>query len=192
MIHPFNNKFRRILMHKRTFATTAAVIFALFFMVTVAQSTEYQHSHTADKMTFNWSVAGDQLAVKLSAPTTSWVAVGFNPSNKMKDANIIIGYVKKGKVKIVDDFGTAATQHKSDKKIGGSNNLTVVGGTEEDGITTIEFSIPLNSGDEKDGVIDPAADTTVILAYGEGRDSFRVKHKFHHTAVIKLSTGATK
>ena len=179
-------------MIKRTFAATAAAILALFVMVNVAQSTEYQHSITEKKITFDWSVAGDQLAVKLSAPTTSWVAVGFNPSKKMKDANIIIGYVKKGKVKISDEFGTAATQHKGDKKVGGVDHVTVVGGTEEGGITTIEFTIPLNSGDEKDGVIDPAADTTIILAQGEGRDSFKVKHKVHATVVVNLSTGAKK
>ncbi len=179
-------------MHKRTFAATAAVIFALFFMVTVAQSADYQHSVTAEKMTFDWSVVGDQLAVKLTAPTTGWVAVGFNPSKKMKDSNIVIGYVKKGEVKIVDHFGTGASQHKEDEKIGGAENVTVVGGSEEGDITTIEFSIPLNSGDEKDGVIDPNADTTVILAFGTDRDSFRMKHQYHATMVVNLSTGATK
>lgn len=180
-------------MFKRTFAATAAVIFAfLISMVNVAQSAEYQHSLTADKMTFDWSVEGDQLAVKLSAPTTGWVAVGFNPSKKMKDANIVIGYVKKGKVKIVDHFGTAATQHKGDEKIGGAENVTVIGGSEEGDVTTIEFSIPLNSGDEKDGAIDPNADTTVILAYGTERDSFKMKHKFNDTIVVNLNTGAKK
>lgn len=180
-------------MYKRTFTATVAVIFAfLVSTASVAQSAEYQHSLTAEKMTFDWSVEGEQLAVKLSAPTTGWVAVGFNPSNKMKDSNIVIGYVKKGKVKIVDHFGTAATQHKGDKKIGGAENVTVVGGSEEGDTTTIEFSIPLNSGDEKDGVIDPNADTTVILAYGPERDSFRMKHKFNATIVVNLSSGATK
>jgi DOMON domain len=180
-------------MFKRTFAAATAVIFAfLISMVNVAQSTEYQHSLTENKITFDWSVVQDQLAIKLSAPTTSWVAVGFNPSKKMKDANIIIGYVKKGKVKISDEFGTAATQHKGDKKVGGADHVTVVGGTEEGGVTTLEFTIPLNSGDAKDGVIDPTADTTIILAHGEGRDSFRVKHKVHATLVVNLSTGAKK
>jgi len=179
-------------MYKRTFAATAAVIFALFFMVTVAQSTEYQHSLTAEKMTFDWSVVGDQLAVKLTAPTKGWVAVGFNPSNKMKDSNIVIGYVKKGKVEIVDHFGTAATQHKGDTKVGGAENVTVVGGSEEGGTTTIEFSIPLNSGDEKDGTIDPNADTTVMLAYGIDRDSFRMKHKYNVAFVVNLGSGEKK
>jgi len=179
-------------MFKRTLAVTATLFFALFTMVSVAQSTEYQHTLTENNITFAWSIEGDQLAVKLSAKTDSWVAVGFNPTKKMKDANIIIGYVKKGKVKISDEFGTAATQHKGDKKVGGVDHVTVVGGTEEGGVTTIEFTIPLNSGDAKDGVIDPAADTTVILAHGEGRDSFRVKHKVHATLVVNLSTGAKK
>lgn len=179
-------------MFKRTFAATAAIVTALFLMVNVAQSTDYQHSISAEKMTIDWSVNGDQLAMKLAAPTTSWVAVGFNPSNQMKDANIIIGYVKKGKVKISDEYGIAATQHKGDKKVGGAENVTVVGGSEENGVTTIEFSIPLNSGDEKDQTIDPNGDTTLIWAYGEGRDSFRVKHKKQGTMMVNLSTGATK
>ncbi len=179
-------------MFKRTFAVTAAFFCALFMMVTVAQGGDYQHSLTFEKMTFDWSVDGDTLAVKLSAPTTSWVAIGFNPTKQMKDANIVIGYVKKGKVKISDEYGTSSTQHKSDKKIGGTSNVTVVGGSEENGVTTIEFSMPLDSGDDKDSAIDPNTDTKVIWAYGEGRDSFRVGHKKQGTVMVNLGSGAQK
>lgn len=179
-------------MLKRTFAVTSALFCAFFMMVAVAHSGNYQHSLTFEKMNFDWTVDGETLAVKLSAPTTSWVAIGFNPTKKMKDADIIIGYVKKGKVKIADEFGTGTTQHKSDKKIGGADNVTVVGGSEENGVTTIEFTIPLNSGDAKDHAIDPAADTKVIWAYGEGRDSFRVGHKKQGTVMVNLSTGEQK
>lgn len=178
-------------MFKKTGVMVCVLMLSLFLTVS-ASSAEYQHSLDVQKMTFSWSVNSDQLAVKLSAPTTSWVAVGFNPSSKMKDADIIIGYVKKGKVTISDDFGIAATQHKGDSKVGGQDNVTVVGGSEEGNVTTIEFSIPLNSGDDKDSVIDPNGDTVVILAYGEGRDSFRVKHKVAETVTVNLSTGAVK
>ena len=178
-------------MVRKTQALAVMLFVAMSFSVPVFAG-DYQHSLTAEKMTFDWSVAGDQLAVKLSAPTKSWVAVGFNPSSKMKDADIIIGYVKKGKVKIVDEFGTAATQHKSDSKIGGQDNVTVVGGSEEGDVTTIEFTIPLYSGDAKDTAIDPNGDTVVILGYGADRDSFRVKHKFRDTVTVNLSTGAQK
>ena len=178
-------------MLRKTGVIAYAVVFCLFASLSVSAA-EYQHSLDAEKMTFSWSVGSDQLAVKLSAPTTSWVAVGFNPSNKMKDADIIIGYVKNGKVTISDEFGIAATQHKGDSSVGGQDNVTVVGGSEEGDVTVIEFSIPLNSGDKKDHVIDPNGDTVVILAYAEGRDSFRVKHKFATTLTVNLSSGTVK
>ena len=175
----------------KTGLALSALAFCLFVSLNVSAAT-YQHSLNAGKMTFSWSVDSDQLSAKVSAPTTGWVAVGFNPSSKMKDANIIIGYVKKGKVTISDDFGIAATQHKSDTKVGGQNNVTVVGGSEEGNTTVIEFAIPLNSGDQKDGALDLNGDTVVILAYGEGRDSFRVKHSFAETLTVNLGSGAVK
>ena len=170
----------------------SCMILTIFLTVTPAFSAEYQHSLDIEKMNFSWTVDGDKLAVKLSAPTDSWVAVGFNPTNKMKDADMIIGYVKKGKVTIKDEYGVSASNHKSDTKIGGTDNVTVVGGSEEGGVTTIEFSIPLNSGDDKDTVIDPNADTVTIFAYGTGRDSFRIKHNFAATETINLGSGEKK
>ncbi len=169
-----------------------SVLFLLLSLSVTGFASDYQHSLDIEKMNFSWSVNGDQLAVKISAPTTGWVAVGFNPTDKMKDADIVIGYVKKGKVTIEDDFGMGATLHKSDNKIGGKENVTVVGGSEENGTTTLEFTMPLNSGDDKDTVIDPAADTVVIVAYGGERDSFRMKHEFRDTLTVNLGSGQKK
>ncbi len=180
-------------MSVRSFLVPFALLSALLLTLTTqAVANDYQHSITEGDMTFSWSIDGDTLAAKVSGPTTGWVSVGFNPTKKMKDANIIIGYVKKGKVKITDEYGTAATQHKSDKKVGGADNVTVVGGTEEGNVTTIEFTIPLKSGDEKDTALDPAADTAVILAYGPDKDSFRLKHKKAYKVTVNLGSGATK
>jgi len=153
---------------------------------------EYQHSLTVDKMTFDWSVAGENLAIKLSAPTTGWVAIGFHPTDMMKDANIILGMVKDGKVEISDDFGTQPTQHTPDAKRDGQENVTVVGGTETGNTTTLEFSIPLNSGDANDGAIDPKADTVVMLAYGPDRDSAKLKHQVAKTITVNLASGVKK
>lgn len=164
----------------------------LVFCASQSAATEYAQTIEVKKMTFSWTIDGENLHGKMTGETEGWVGVGFNPSDKMKDANYVLGYVKKGEVKVVDEFGTTKTGHKTDEKIGGTENVTVVGGSEDNGVTTIEFIIPLNSGDEKDGIIDPAADTTVLLAYGAGRDSFRSKHKFRATVVVNLSTGEVK
>jgi len=153
---------------------------------------EYQHSLTVDKMTFAWSLAGENLAIKLSAPTTGWVAIGFHPTDMMKDANIIIGMVKDGKVEMSDDFGTQPTQHTPDSKRDGQENVTVINGTESGNTTTLEFTLPLNSGDANDGVIDAKADTKVMLAYGPDRDSTKLKHQFAKTITVNLASGVNK
>jgi hypothetical protein len=157
-----------------------------------APAADYQHSLTVDQMSFSWSVNADSLAVRLSAPTTGWVAVGFNPTEMMKDANIIIGYVKDGKAELSDDFGSGPTVHMPDDKRGGASNLTLVGGSEAGNSTTLEFSIPLNSGDANDGVISPTVDTKVMLAYGPDRDSFKMKHQFAKTITVNLANGTQK
>ena len=180
-------------MQRSTLFTLPLTLFILALTFTAsAFATDYQHSFVSDKMTFDWSVEGDMLAVKLNAPTKGWVAVGFNPSKKMKDANIIIGYVKDGKVTIFDEYGTHPAKHARDSKKGGVDNVTVVGGSEEGKNTTIEFKIPIKSDDKLDGNLDVTGDTTVILAYGPDRDSMRMKHTYHDTQIINLSTGEVK
>lgn len=153
---------------------------------------DYSHELKAKNMDFSWKVDGDKLAVKINAKTTGWVGIGFNPSKKMKDANFVLGYVKKGKVKITDEYGVKTTSHKSDEKIGGTSDVTLVGGSEEGGVTSIEFTIPLSSGDSKDAKLDPNGETVVLLAYGSGRDSFRSKHKYRGTFLVNLASGEWK
>ncbi|NOR23535.1 MAG: DOMON domain-containing protein [Desulforhopalus sp.] len=160
--------------------------------VTIAGATKYKHEVKDKKMSFAWTVEGDNLAVKLAAETDGWVGIGFNPTEKMAGANFILGYVKKGKAKIVDEFGIEENKHKSDKKLDGAADAVLVGGTEVDGVTTIEFTIPLDSGDKNDTKIDVKGDTTVLLAYGAGRDSFKTKHKSRSTFIVNLRTGASQ
>jgi len=179
-------------MHKRLMKSLLTAVSVSLVLASQSIAAEYDHTVEAKNISFSWKIDGENLAGQVSAKTEGWVGVGFNPSSKMKDANYILGYVKDGKVKIIDDFGVTATAHKSDTKIGGTDDVTVVGGTEEGGMTTIQFVIPLNSGDDKDGVIDPNADTVLLLAYGAGRDSFRSKHKYREVMTVNLSTGEKK
>lgn len=156
------------------------------------QGAEYDHEMEAKGTTFAWKIDGDTLHAKVSAKTKGWVAVGFNPSSKMKDANYILGYIKDGEVEVVDHFGDKATGHSADEKLGGTSDVTVVGGSEEGGVTTIEFSIPMNSPDKYDSVLSKDGDTVVLLAYGPDRDSFKPRHKSRVVKTVNLGTGAVK
>ena len=152
----------------------------------------YDHEVEVKNMSFAWKIDGDTLHGKMSAKTKGWVGVGFNPSKKMKDANFILGYVKGGEAKIADHFGTKATNHGEDTKNGGTDDVTLVGGSEEKGRTVIEFTIPVNSGDKMDGTLSVDGDTVLLLAYGPPRDSFKPRHKFQKTMTVNLATGETK
>ena len=134
-----------------------------------------------------WRVVGDELEVRVSAPTTGWVAVGFDPSRMMKDANILIGYVEAGSAVVTDQFGITATGHRRDVELDGSDDVTVIGGTEAGGESELHFSIPLDSGDERDRTLVPGEEYRVILAYGEdGADDVESYHQNRGGVTITL------
>ncbi|SMC59936.1 DOMON domain-containing protein [Desulfocicer vacuolatum DSM 3385] len=155
----------------------------------MAEERPFDHQLKTDTIVFNWSIDADNIRIQLSAKTKGWVGIGFNPTKKMKDANFILGYVKNNKVSITDHFGITSHQHKPDKKLGGKSNISNISGQEKGGITTISFTIPLNSEDETDRIISGQGKTTVLLAYGSGRDSFRSRHKFRTVLEVELTTG---
>jgi len=157
-----------------------------------AHSASYDHEVEAKGVTFAWKVDGDTLHGKMSAKTEGWVAVGFNPSSKMKDANYIIGYVKDGQAEVADHFGDKSTGHSADEKLGGTSDVTLVSGSEDGGMTSIEFTIPLDSGDKFDSVLTVDGDTVVLLAYGPDRDSYKPRHRSKSSKTINLASGAVK
>jgi hypothetical protein len=163
-----------------------------FILGSTCNAADYTHELNDEDMSFAWKIEGDTLAGKLVAETDGWVGVGFNPSKAMQDGNFILGYVKKGEPTVVDHWGDRRNAHKADDKLGGTEDVTLVGGSEEGKITTVEFTIPLNSGDKYDQPIDPNGETIVLLSYGSGRDSFRSKHKYRASFKVNLSTGASE
>jgi hypothetical protein len=135
----------------------------------------------------DWMVEGRDLRVRIAAPTTGWVAIGFEPSSAMKDANMIIGHVDGGNADVEDHFGTRRTAHASDESLGGSRDVTEVSGTEEDGQTTLRFTIPLDSGDEYDQPLSPGSTHTAIFAYGpDGADDYTTYHAARGSLEIDL------
>jgi len=147
------------------------------------------YSYTTDDIVFQWRVENDgtTLHVKLSAPTTGWVAVGFDPSVMMKDANFVIGYVENGTGYIRDDFGTGATTHEADSVLGGTSDVTLIDSGENGNMTEIDFSVPMSSGDQYDAVLTQGETFTILLAYGpSGGDDFTSAHQFVRAVSLEL------
>ncbi len=142
---------------------------------------------TVSGITLMWKTndAEDSLLVKVSATTVGWVAVGFDPTVGMQDANIIIGYVLNDTAYIRDDVGTGLHSHAPDTSLGGTNDVADIAGTETGGITEIGFTIPLDSGDLQDQVLVVGESYLVILAWGTD-DDFDTPHTVRVSTEIEI------
>lgn len=160
----------------------------LLFTVILAGAAMGWETIEVDGFILSWQTqAGDSLGVELTGPTTGWVAVGFDPSMMMFEANIIIGYVQNDDTYIRDDWGWQTTSHRADSLLGGTSDVTTMGGWEEADSTHIQFVIPLDSGDEYDKPLSPGNTYSIILARGpDGADDFSTQHEFMTTAEIEI------
>lgn len=129
-------------------------------------------------ITFLWRIEGENLRMAVESTTTGWVAVGFEPSLAMKDANFLIGYVAaNGTVSMRDDYGVSTSVHSSDLGLGGTEDISEISGIEEAGVTRIECVIPLDSGDAFDKPLEAGQQVFIILGAGPaGADNFTTKH----------------
>lgn len=143
--------------------------------------------YTNEDVEFTWSTEGDLLEISIAAPTTGWVAVGFDPSTAMKDGDIIIGYIENGEIFLRDDFGDGYTTHSSDEDLGGTDDVNIISGEEVAGITQISFSIPLGSNDEFDKFLESGKTVKVMLAYGpDDADNYNGHHSWVKTFEISI------
>jgi len=162
------------------------LIIMLALLTSLALYSENMNKTEIAGVELEWIIENEDLLVTLSAETDGWIAVGFDPENKMKGANIIIGYVtEQGEVILEDHYGNTQISHKSDISSGGSTDLEIIEGSESGGRTTITFTIPLNSGDDYDKALLPDSSIKVIAAYGN-RDNVTTKHRNRGTGFITL------
>ena len=113
-----------------------------------------------------WSADEQYLYIGIRAKTTGWVAIGFHPSSKMKDADMLFGFVQNGATIVSDRFSTGVYgPHPPDTELGGTDDIIEYGGKEEDGHTTIEFKRALNTGDLYDHEL-KSGSISIIWSYG--------------------------
>jgi hypothetical protein len=166
------------------------VICVLFPALSLAM--EYQHKLEAKNMEIFWTIDRELIHVKLVAGTTGWVAIGFDPEKGMQGANIVIGAVENGQVRIEDHYGDRKRAHSTDERLGGENHVLNPGGEEVDGVTTIFFSLVLESLDKWDKSIHPQGISRIMVAHGGKKDSFKSGHRYRGIYDINFTTGKTK
>jgi hypothetical protein len=141
----------------------------------------------AENWSVGWTFIGNEIEFTLKAPTSGWVSIGFNPSNGMKDAEYILGYVQGGNTVVRQDFGTGRFSHKAVTDLGWNQSITVVSGIEAGSVTTVVFRLPLQWGESYGTVFKQGETYKVLLAYGpDNRDDFTSKHRKRTTSSFTL------
>ncbi len=93
----------------------------------------------------------------------------------MKNADIIMGFVKDGSVSIFDLFSTGDFgPHPPDTELGGTDNIIEFAGSDDGTYTIIEFKRLLTTGDKYDNDI-VEGKNQIIWAYGNA-DDIEIKH----------------
>ncbi len=136
----------------------------------------------ATGMSLFWENDGTYLYVAAISPGTGWVGVGFSNRPGKPGSNILLGAVADGMVTIQDNYGVTRVLHLADK----TPSVVSFGGSEDRGETTLEFVIPLSSGDSQDTALVPGQTVYVILAYQATRDSFTSEHTRYSMTQIAL------
>lgn len=136
------------------------------------------------KIDIYWEHNGTHMYIALVSPGTGWVGIGFGPMGVgMDGANIIIGWVDSdGKLVLYDEVGVG-WNHLKDVEKGGSDDIIEKAGSESEGKTTLEFIIPLDSGDPNDQSFAEGGKYGFFVAYHATEDSDTTYHISHSKTI---------
>jgi hypothetical protein len=201
---------RRGISSARFYFLVIAILFSILFVpnsVTASKSTgtpvidgtishdeyDYNVHFDDDNYMIFWSINGSIISVGLKAKTTGWVALGIDPTSRMKNADMIFGWVDSdGTAHILDCYSTGSTgPHPPDTELGGTSDIIVYAGTESGGWTSIEFNRSLTTGDQYDKPFSEKGMLKILWAYGPS-DDFTDKHAERGTGKLNLATGESE
>jgi len=131
-----------------------------------------------------WSSTDETIRMALQSDVPGWVAVGFQPGSRMKNADMVFGMMSDGVATVLDQYSSGDFgPHSADVMQGGTDDLIVSAGARTDSMTTFEFERRLDTGDEFDVPLQRGVAQQIIWAYGPS-DGEKVAHSTRGYAEI--------
>lgn len=163
-----------------------SIIFLPIFKVSFSTDEYTLAFQSGDRFKLYYKIVNLDVYFRMEGKTLGYVAVGFEPTQAMKDADMVIGYVVKGNVYAFDAYSTGLYgPHPEDTSLGGKIDIYDVKGEERDGYTIIEFRRPLDTKDKYDVVLKLDKEIKIIWALSND-DNFNAKHTDRGSGVIFL------
>ena len=137
----------------------------------------------------SWEIDDGTIKIGLQAEAAGMVALGISPGERMRDADMIIAFRRGDEFEVHDaySFGEVGP-HPDDTNEGGTFDLNEYMVTEVGGVTTLEFTRLLDTGDELDNVIPGDGEVKFIWATSDA-DDFNDYHARRGTVVVDMATG---
>jgi hypothetical protein len=154
----------------------------------IISQNEYKNSKEFEngRYTIYWFNDDEFIHMAIKGQTSGWVSIGFEPTQAMKDADMIFGWTTGGSPTILDLYSTGVFgPHPPDQQLGGTNDLIENSGSEAGGFTIIEFKRKLNTGDQYDKAFVKGQNIGIIWGIGSS-DSLDSPHTSRGSGTIKL------
>jgi hypothetical protein len=137
-----------------------------------------------------WEIEGETIKMAMEAEASGMVAIGIEPTRRMKHADMVIGFrVDSGGFEVHDAWSVDETgPHPDDTVEGGTFDLLEYTAKESGGITVIEFTRSLDTGDRYDKATSPTGKVKFIWATSDD-DDFSAYHGRRGTAIIDMESG---
>ncbi|MDD4651294.1 MAG: DUF2202 domain-containing protein [Methanothrix sp.] len=163
---------------------------------------EYTHSmllqssarqgYSGGEMVVSWRNDQEYLYLAMNGSTDGWLAIGFEPLEWMKDADMILASVQNGKTVALDEYCTGNYgPHVEDTMLGGTDDIMEFAGSQKAGRTVIELKRKLDTGDKFDKQFSPGQAISVIWALADSPDPSFKHNVAYGEAIMTLSGGQT-
>ncbi|MCD6100128.1 MAG: hypothetical protein DRP88_00230 [Candidatus Neomarinimicrobiota bacterium] len=151
------------------FKSVFVVILLFPTMCTKEKSLYGNYEKLSENFYLYWNVRNDTVDFKIVAKTNGWVALGFQPIDELKEADIVLGYVKNEVVYLSDGFNLGRDwNHIPDVVLGGKNDIIDFRGKEQNDLTIIEFSRKADTSDQFDKKINLNGFNRIVWLIGKG------------------------
>jgi len=151
-----------------------------------------RQGYSGGDLEISWKNDQEYLYLGLNGSTDSWLSIGFEPLQWMKNADIILASVQGSKAIVLDEYCTGNYgPHIEDTMLGGTSDITEFGGSKEAGRTVIELKRKLDTGDKFDKAFSPDQAISIIWALSRNPDISLKHDAAYGEGIMTLTSGQT-
>ncbi len=155
------------------------IITALMTTPAIAQSANVK-TIAKNRMTVNYTHHGDMISFDLSAPTTGWIAIGFNEHRGIVGSHLIMCRIVDGKPEVVEHYTISAGKYKPIIDLGGKSAISNIKGEQDNGTTNVSFDIVTSTIDQYHKDLSEGKEYYIMLAYSLSDD-------FQHHSIMRTN-----